>query len=892
MKWFKKLCVFAMGVLVLAALGVALYVWRSMPSLGGSLHAPGLGQSVSVQRDTSDVTHIMAQSPIDAAYALGYVHAQERSWQLEFNRRLMHGELSEFLGAATLDTDKLMRSLGIIRAAKAQLDGLPADAKAILDAYARGINSFHAANLGLSGQALPPEFPILGIKPGQWTPEDSVGWGIMMALDLGGNWGVEFARLSAAQKVGTAQLWQLFPAYPGEAPATKLDLAKLYADLGVYRTQANSAQASSAQASSPQASSPQAVAKLVATTQFASIQPDNTQITGATNSIADRAYSVLARGIFNPLNILQTALLSTEGMQLDAQQFGQNMGNVEGKGSNNWVVAGSKTTSGKPLLANDPHLGLSAPAIWYFARLQVKAADAAAPESDVIGATLPGLPGVILGRTAKVAWGFTNTGPDVQDLYLEQINPANPLQYRLPKPDGDTALEQVKLWQNFDVREETIRVKGQVDVAYTVRSTRHGPVISDAQPTHADVLDLKKYVIALRWSGLDADNRTLLAGFKAQKAQSVGELFAAYADYHSPMQNVVAADVSGTIAYKAVGRVPVRRADNDIKGIAPAPGWEAKYDWAGWIPYNQTPQDYGDGKKGWVATANQRIHAADYPHFLGADWTTPQRFDRIEALLAAQPQHDMASMQAIQADTFSTATQLLVPWLRSTTSSHALAATALAHLHHFDGQMDADSPAPLIFAAWADEFTRGLIAPKLGEAKFKTLYGKRHFRGTLEQVVQNNDRFWCAPKTCAEQSGDALGRALDRLQADYGSDVSEWRWGRAHMARSVHKPFGNIPVLAKVFDVAVPTGGDPWTVNVGQYWANEKQPFNNRHAASLRAVYDLANLDNSQFIYQTGQSGLVFSSRYRNMGKEWGANQYRPLQMQPAGFVHSQTLLP
>ena len=862
MRWFKKLCQFAMGLLVLAALGLALYAWRSMPTMKGSLQAPGLGQSVQVQRDASDVTHILAQSPTDAAYALGYVHAQERSWQLEFNRRLMHGELSEFLGAATLDTDKLMRTLGIIRAAKAQLDGLPADAKAILDAYANGINSFHAANLGLLGQALPPEFHILGIKPGLWTPQDSVGWSIMMALDLGGNWGTEFARLSAAQKVGTAQLWQLFPPYPGEAPATAVDLAKLYADLGVYKT--------------PSASAPAA---------------------DATKSIAARAYSAMARGIFNPKNLLQTAFLNTEAMQLDAQQFVQNMGNVEGKGSNNWVLAGSKTTSGKPLLANDPHLGLSAPAIWYFARLQVKAAGAAGavtPESDVIGATLPGLPGVILGRTAKVAWGFTNTGPDVQDLYLEQINPANPLQYRLPKPAGDLTPEKVKLWQNFDVREETIRVKGQVDVAYTVRSTRHGPVISDAQPTHAEVLDLKKYAIALRWAGLDADNRTLLAGFKAQKTQSVGELFAAYADYHSPMQNVVAADVSGTIAYKAVGRVPVRRADNDIKGVAPAPGWEAKYDWAGWIPYDQTPQDYGDGggKKGWIATANQRIHAADYPHFIGADWTTPQRFDRIEALLAAQPQHDMASMQAIQADTFSTATQLLVPWLRNTTSSHPLTATALAHLHHFDGQMDATSPAPLIFAAWADEFTRGLIAPKLGEAKFKTLYGKRHFRGALEHIVQTNDSFWCAPKTCAEQSGDALSRALDRLQADYGSDVSEWRWGRAHMARSVHKPFGNVPVLAKAFDVSIPTGGDPWTVNVGQYWANEKQPFNNRHAASLRAVYDLANLDNSQFIYQTGQSGLVFSSRYRNMGKEWGANQYRPLQMQPAGFVHSQTLLP
>ena len=867
MKWFKTILLGFIGLLALILLGLGTYIWRSMPSLGGNLQATGLEQSVQVQRDASDVTHILAQTQNDAAFALGYVHAQERSWQLEFNRRLMHGELSEFIGQPTLETDKLMRTLGIIRAAKAQLDGLPPEAKAQLDAYAMGVNSFHAN----SSQALPPEFHILGVKPGPWTAQDSMGWGIMMALDLGGNWGTEFARFSAAQKVGTAQLWQLFPPYTGESPATKVDLAKLYADLGVYKSQA---------AATPSAN-----------LQPGTVQPGTLQPAIAINSEAACAHFTWLSGLFCIKNKLQTAMLDTDAMQRDALQFVQDMGNVEGKGSNNWVLAGSKTTSGKPLVANDPHLGLSAPAIWYFARLQVKSPDASAATSDVMGATLPGLPGVILGRTAKVAWGFTNTGPDVQDLYLEQINPDNPNQYRRPFPQGvDPAVVKFNPWLDFETYPQTIHVKGQPDVTYTARATRHGPVLSDAQATHANVLDLKKHVIALRWTALDADNHTLLAGLKAQKAQSVDELFAAYADYYAPMQNVVAADVTGKIAYKAVGRVPVRRADNDIKGIAPAPGWDAKYDWAGWVPYDQTPSD--DGKKGWVATANQRIHPADYPHFIGADWATPQRFDRIEALLAAKPQHDMASMQAIQADTFSLATQNLMPWLRNTTSPHPLAASALAHVYHFDGQMDANSPAPLIFAVWADEFTRGLIEPKLGEAKFKTLYGKRQFRGTLEKIVQNNDAYWCAPKTCAEQSATALGRALDRLQADYGNEVASWTWGRAHTARSIHNPLGNVPVLAKLFDVTVPTGGDPWTVNVGQYWLNEKQPFQNRHAASLRAVYDLANLDNSQFIYQTGQSGLVFSSRYRDMRKEWSANQYRPLQMQPTSFVHSQTLTP
>jgi penicillin G amidase len=806
MQWLKRL---AWGLLfcgALLALGLAVYVWRSFPVLSGEQRVQGLQSSVRITRDAADVAHIFASSQADAAFALGYIHAQERSWQLEFNRRLMHGQLSELLGPATLETDKLMRSLGIMRAAQRQLAGMPAPAQAQLIAYAQGINSFHAQ----SSQALPPEFHVLRTKPGEWTAADSVGWGIMMALDLGGNWGTEFARMSAAQKLPTERLWQLFPAYPGEAPVSKVDFAKLYSELGVYNTQP-------------------------ATTQVAQLSGDDV--------------------------------------------LGADIGNVEGKGSNNWVVAGSHTTSGKPLLANDPHLGLSAPAIWYFARLQVSQGGTAAPELDVIGATLPGLPSVVLGRSAKVAWGFTNTAPDVQDLYLEQINPANPAQYKAPTG-----------WAEFESRSEAIKVKGQPDVAYTYRATRHGPVISDAQASHGQLIDLKKYVIALRWTALDDDNRTVLAGINAAKAQNSDELLAAFADYSAPMQNLVAADVSGKIAYKAIGKVPLRQAANDIKGIAPAPGWDAKYDWQGWLPYAQTPAD--DGQKGWIATANQRIHAPDYPHFITQDWTTPQRFDRIEALLAATPKHDMASMQRIQADTVSLATQTLLPMLRATTSQHPLAAAALQQFKDFTGDMRADLAAPLIFAAWADELARGLIVLKLGEAKFKTMYGKRQFRSLVEEAMTKGDAYWCMPKTCRAQSSAALERALDRLSAQYGDDPALWRWAAAHTARSVHKPLGNVPLLAKYFDVTVPTGGDPWTVNVGQYWPNEAQPFHNRHAASMRTVFDLADLEKSQFIYQTGQSGLVFSSRYRDMSQAWSNAGYRPLQLQGKNMVSELVLKP
>ena len=299
------------------------------------------------------------------------------------------------------------------------------------------------------------------------------------------------------------------------------------------------------------------------------------------------------------------------------------------------MIAGQRSTSGKPLLANDPHLGLSAPAIWYFARLKAPAAQApdgsATAALDVVGATLPGLPFVVLGRTGSVAWGFTNTNPDVQDLYLEQINPANQQQYRIPKPVAQSQgkskskskgnLKDDAAWADFTIRDEIIRVKGQPDLVLKVRESRHGPVLSDVQKSHAELLDTRKYVIALRWSALDADNQTVLAGLRSNRAQSADELMAAFADYHSPMQNLVVADVAGQVAFKAVGKIPLRHPNNNnIRGIAPSPGWEERYDWAGWLPYAQTPQtDHSAiAAKGWWSTANQRITPPAYPFFFRA----------------------------------------------------------------------------------------------------------------------------------------------------------------------------------------------------------------------------------------------------------------------------------
>ena len=820
LKWLGRAMV-ALVCLALVAGGVLMVqMQRSLPKLDGSLSLPGLKAPVEVSRDAADVTHIQAASAQDAWRALGFVHAQERGWQLEFNRRLMRGELSEILGPATLGTDKLMRTLGIMQAARAQLQGLSDTTRLALQAYSEGIAAAHTS--GAAGGS--PEFRLLGVKAGgqggaAWTPEDSVGWSLMMALDLGGNWGNEAARFSLAQVLSTEQLWQLMPPYKGESPATRVDLAGLYRELGAYAPAGQSAAA-------PFPSQPLA------------------------------AWS---------------------------HEWVRDIGTLDGKGSNNWVVPGSRTTSGKPLLANDPHLALSAPAIWYFAHLQAPAFDGQ-PALDVIGATLPGMPFVVLGRTSGVAWGFTNTAPDVQDLYLEQIDPAQNQRYRTP--DG---------WADFAVRQETIRVKGQGDVVLQVRSTRHGPVISDVQPNYDGLLNKARYAMALRWSALDADNRTLDAGILSNQAQTVAQLQAAYALNHSPMQSVVMADTQGQVGFKATGRAPIRAKQNDLMGVAPAPGWLAAYDWTDWLPYEQTPTlTHAEIEaKGWHATANQRITAENYPHFLTSDWISPERFDRIAQLLDTGEKLDAAAMGRIQHDVLSLGAQTLLPYALKSQSQHPLAAQALALLKGFDGRMTKASPAAAILNVWAHELTQALVEPRIGAARFAALYGKRHFRAGVEGMLANPDAFWCAADRCQASLNLAMDKALNRLSASLGPNPALWRWGDLHPAISAHRPFGSVPVLNRAFDERVASAGDLFTVNVGQYWANDKQmPFANRHAASLRAVYDLADLEQSQFIYQTGQSGHSFDGRSRDMARAWAGTAYRPLQQHAPQKKHLLLLQP
>ncbi len=542
---------------------------------------------------------------------------------------------------------------------------------------------------------------------------------------------------------------------------------------------------------------------------------------------------------------------------------------IEGVGSNNWVVAGSHTTTGKPLVANDPHLKLSTPALWYFARLK-------SPGLDVAGATMPGLPTVVLGQNARLAWGFTNTGPDVQDLYLEALEPAQAdgvARYRTP--EGSAA---------FEVFDEVIRVKGQPDVKLQVRRSRHGPVISDAGVVD-DVIG-KRHVLAMRWTALDADADPVGVGLGMMQAGSLAEFFKAAQGWVAPMQNMVVADADGAIGFISPGRVPLRHADNDLHGLAPAPGWESRYDWVGWVPAGETPREVNPAR-GWIATANQRVVSPDYPHFITSEWALPYRQARIEQMLGEREKHSLEDLSRMQADEKSLAVAPLLPWLMKAAPDHPLLAEARKQLSGFDGTMAVDRAAPLIYWAWTRQLGQQILKDEVGAVLFEKSFGTRSFQDTLEGVISRDDAWWCDDKStpttesCSQMNDRAMAAALDELSARFGNKVAGWRWGQAHQARSEHRPFSRVKALARFFELRVPVGGDTYTVNVGRVGlrpdSTTGELYLDEHGPSLRGLYDVGDRSQSKVMHSTGQSGIVFSPLYSSFVEPWAQVQGIPL---------------
>ena len=792
--------------LVCILLGVIAYLFSAQTSISGKRQIKNLGDSVVISFDESDIPHIKANSPADALFALGYLHATERSWQLEMNRRIGSGRLSELLGKDTVPIDRFIRTLGIKRAAERQYDRYPAAIKHLLQSYADGVNTGNAH----LGWALPIEYFLTGSRPGHWSPTDSVAWMLMMAYDLGGNWQKELQRLELSQFLTTKQVWEVIPLHNQNETLSNLDFAKLYRDLKVFNPK-----------------------------------------TGP------------AEGKSKDLPATELAMYELPGGK-------------DGIGSNNWALSGKLTSSGKPLLANDPHLGLSAPAIWYFAHLD-------APGMNVIGGTLPGIPGVVLGRTDQYAWSFTNTGPDVQDLYIEQIDPKNPAMYR--GPDGPLS---------FKVRQEIIDIKGSPPLTFLVKETRHGPVISDAYARAKRTIDTDHYALALRWTALDIENQSVVGLLALNQANNLDSFKQSLHKNYAPMQNVVMADIEGNIAYQAAGVAPKRTIHQGLYGVAPAIGWEKQYDWTGYVPYDHLPTSTNP-EQGWLATANQKIIASNDPNLLTGDWDLPTRYERIVDLIKSKNNHNLESMKAMQADTLSLGATPLLELFKSSSPNHPLGAQALQISQSFNGDMKADSTAALIFNAWADQLTRNLFS-RLSYL-FTENYGARHFRLPLITQLQNPNSPWCdEPKTavvenCQDASNKAFDKALDYLSSEYGKDPSKWSWGVAHTALSEHRPLTKVPFLGSLFNLKTPFAGDSFSINVGRLQLlRSSNPYETLQAASLRTIYDLSDLEQSVFIYQTGQSGWVQSKRYRNMNPLWAKNEYLPLRMKPTNITRQLEL--
>jgi len=768
---------------VVAVLGGFLWLRSSLPQEEGRLVLPGLVAEARITRDEHGIPTIAATSDRDAAFALGFVHAQDRLFQMDTMRRYGAGRLSEWFGAATLRADRFTRTLGLYRAAEQQYALLTPELRAALDAYAAGVNAYLARRQG----ALPPEYQLLRAAPEPWRPADTLVWGKLIDLQLAGNFRSELLHARLAQHLSPEELAILYPPYPHDAPVA----------LG-----------------------------------------------GASASL---------EGL--PLDAIYASLPGLVGPTF---------------ASNNWVVDGMHSVSGKPLLANDPHLGFSAPSVWYLARIET-------PGARLDGVTAPGGPFIIIGHNAKIAWGFTTTGGDVEDLFVERVDPADPTRYLTPEGP-----------QPFATRQEEIRVRDAEPVAITVRATRHGPVISDLGGGYVGAAAAGT-VLALQATWLMDDDRSPNALWAMNRADDWQEFRDALKDFVAPQQNIVYADVDGHIGFIAPARVPIR-AQGD--GWMPAPGWSGDYEWTGFIPFDELPQAL-DPPGGRVVSANNKIVPESYPYFLGRGWDLPNRAQRINDLLDAAPRQSPETSAAIQADTLSPMAKDLLPlMLQQVRPASKPAAEALERLKSWDRRMDRDQTAPLLFAAWLRAFNRAVLADKLGSA-FDDYWG---MHPEFVRLILTEHPEWCEEPaegvaSCAPQLSSALEQALAELRQRYGDDLNGWQWGRAHEAQFVNQLWAKVPLIGGLIALGIPADGGYDTVNRGATpVASPDDPYADIHGSTLRMIVDLSDIAASRFMITPGQSGNPLSPHYGDLMQSWRDVTY--LTLGTAAPAHTLVLAP
>ena len=754
---------------------------RFLPQTRGNLKIQGLIAPVEVVRDHWGIPHIYARNETDLMFAQGFTHAQDRLWQMDFQRRLVAGRLSEILGEVALPADRWMRILSMRRAAERDVPLIPTEAQSLIDAYTAGINACIA--LG----HYPVEITLLRYKPDPWTVVDSLSWGKFMSWTLSANWEAELLR------------------------------AQLIARLGPEKA--------------------------------AELEPDTS---------ADEPYVI-------PPGTDYSAIGHTASQRADTARTFTGPTAKEGLGSNNWVLSGSRTESGKPLLANDMHLLMGIPAIWYENHL-------VGGDLDLTGVSLPGVPGIIAGHNKHVAWGFTNGFPDVQDLYMEHLSRTD---------QGQVQYEYQGEWIDAEVLQEPIHVKGGKTVYQEVIITRHGPVINQLAPDFCGETPL-----ALRWTAHDPE-QLFLAIHRMNRAHNCLEFKEALRCWGTPSQNTVYADTQGNIAYSLTGRVPVR-AKGD--GRLPVPGWSGEYEWIGFIPFEELPHLYNP-PQGYIVTANNRVVDKSYPRFLGNDYISANRARRIKELIEANPKIDITYIQDMHFDQVSPHARAMAEILGKLESDDPELKMIVKRMQKWDGTLAPDSPEASIYEIFYRRMVLLLTSDKLGDLAIRylgkgpvpllaesSLFGERAFEWLLKTLGEQDSAWF-------EFNGEinreniiniALHQTVDELKGRFGPSVDGWGWKKLHKIRFSHT-LGSVKPLDKLFNRGpYPVGGDSNTI-----W-NTATGYTDLTAdivvgPPFRFIADLADLDHCLGLLAPGQSGQPFSRHYADQIKGWFTRGYHPM---------------
>ncbi len=789
-------------------------VSRAFPETEGTVQIAGLDGNVEIIRDSMGVPHIYADTPRDLFIAQGYVHAQDRFFQMDFWRHISYGRLSEMFGDSQIDTDTFIRTVGWGALAEKQYEAEPAEGKALLDAYSVGVNAYLETQ---SPSDLSFEYSVIELlnhdyTPEPWTGAQSLAWGKVMAWDLGGNLGAEIGRSMALGVLPPERVAQLYPPYPGDRNPYIID-------------------GSPAEAGTPSA-----------------LQA-----------------SVDAR-----------AALSSAATAIEAVYALTGGGEESGIGSNSWVVSGERTPTGMPYLMNDPHLAAQMPSIWYQIGLHCRAVTDACPY-DVVGFSFAGVPGVIIGHNADIAWGFTNVGPDVQDLYIEKINPANPDQYEV---DGE--------WVDMDKHTETIAVAGGDTREITVRSTRHGPIISDVYEPLEDFdqsgIDTpSRYAIAFKWTGLDEDLPSVSQPvFGIDTASNFAEFRDAALLFAVPSQNMVYADTEGNIGYVMPGNIPIRASGD---GTLPVPGWTDDHEWTGYIPYEELPWVLNP-ESGYIVTANNAVVSDDYPYLITKDWNYGHRAKRITSLLRSNPGIPLEDHMRIQFDSFDMNASRIMPFLlsaiaRTDVDISETGETAVTALESWDFQDSANSAGAAVWnATW-----KNLLAQTFHDDLPESIWpegNSRWFEVVGTMLANPNDLFWDDSTTQRTETRDdmlvaAFTAGIEELTGMLGPDATTWTWGAIHEMTFINQSLGmsGISIIEDRFNRGpYPASGSEGIVNAVGWTATEGYQVD--WLPSMRMLVDLADLSNSLAIHTTGQSGHIDNEHYDDMIPLWLRGQNVP----------------